>query len=466
MARLRAGACLAGLAAALWAVDGLGFTGYDTTFGLEWGQDLASLRTPQFEGVVHPTPHPLIILVGAALSPLGPVETVAALQVLALAAFAFLGLAAFRLGSVLFSMPVGVLFALFLLSRPFLAGAALQALVDVPFLALVLAAAAVEARRRRAGTPVLALLAVAGLLRPEAWVLGAAYALYLFPALDVRQRLRAGAIAGVAPVTWLGLDLAVTGDPLFSLHGTQDLAERIQRPRGLGNALDLFPQHLDRVLQMPLVWLGLGGTLVALALLYGRSLLPAALLAMGLAVFLGFGVLHVSLIERYVLVPAAMLALFAAVVLAGWPLLPRGRTRMLWMTAAVPLSVWLALSAPGDARELDRVSTVLERRGEAQRALLSLGHGHPGADLLARCEPVVVPGAALLPSLVFLRPRGEHGLIRTRGIPPRGSRLAVASANKEAASLFGIPAGTGAAARLLHFRVAASNRWWDFYARC
>src|SRR4051812_27909624 len=319
MARLRVGACLAGLVAALWALYGLGFTGYDTMFGLAWGQDLASLRVPQFEGSVHPTPHPLVMLVGAGLSPLGAEGTALALQVLALGALAALGLAAFRLGSALFSVPVGVLFALFLLSRPFLAGAALEALVDVPFLALLLAAAAVEARRPRAGTPVLALLAVAGLLRPEAWLFGALYAGYLLPPLGAGERLRACAIAVVAPVVWLGMDLCVTGDPLYSLHGTQDLAERIRRPRGFGNAFDLLPHHLDRLLQTPLVWLGLGGTVVALALLYERSLLPAALLAIGLAGFPILGLLHVSLIERYVLVPAAMLALFAAVAVAGWP---------------------------------------------------------------------------------------------------------------------------------------------------
>ena len=48
---------------------------------------------------------------------------------------------------------------------------ALTANVDVPFLALVLAAATLEAARPRRGLPVLALLAVAGLLRPEAWLL-------------------------------------------------------------------------------------------------------------------------------------------------------------------------------------------------------------------------------------------------------------------------------------------------------
>ena len=53
-----------------------------------------------------------------------------------------------------------------------------RAYVDMPYLLLVLSALLVESRRRRAGAPVLALLALAGLLRPEAWVFSGLYWLY------------------------------------------------------------------------------------------------------------------------------------------------------------------------------------------------------------------------------------------------------------------------------------------------
>ena len=43
----------------------------------------------------------------------------------------------------------------------------------------VLGAVLVEVRRPRAGAPVLALLALAGLLRPEAWVFSGLYWLYI-----------------------------------------------------------------------------------------------------------------------------------------------------------------------------------------------------------------------------------------------------------------------------------------------
>ena len=113
----------------------------------------------------------------------------------------------------------------------------LQAIVDIPFLALILWAAALEAERPRRGGAVVVLLGMAGRPRPEAWVLVGAYAIYLSWGGPVVQLVRWGAIAAVAPLLWLGFDLLATGDPFHSLHGTQDLASRLGRPRGADTAL-------------------------------------------------------------------------------------------------------------------------------------------------------------------------------------------------------------------------------------
>ena len=48
--------------------------------------------------------------------------------------------------------------------------------------------------------------------------------LYVWGALAPRDRVIAVALAGAAPLLWAGFDLGATGDPLHSLHGTQDLA--------------------------------------------------------------------------------------------------------------------------------------------------------------------------------------------------------------------------------------------------
>ena len=61
-----------------------------------------------------------------------------------------------------------------------------RAYLDIPYVAFVLGALLVESRRPRAGAPVLALLALAGLLRPEAWVFSGLYWLYLLGLLPKR----------------------------------------------------------------------------------------------------------------------------------------------------------------------------------------------------------------------------------------------------------------------------------------
>ena len=97
---------------------------------------------------------------------------------------------------------------------------AARAYVDVPFLALVLWAAALEARAPRRGAAGHGVLAVAGLLRPEAWVLAGAYWLWC------GWRRAATCSRSPSPRRWSGalVDLWVTGDPLL-------LAARHQRPR-------------------------------------------------------------------------------------------------------------------------------------------------------------------------------------------------------------------------------------------
>ena len=109
-----------------------------------------------------------------------------------------------------------------------------RAYVDIPYLLLVLGALLVESRRRRAGAPVLVLLALAGLLRPEAWAFSGLYWLYLLPGRDAPAGLaRLTLLAAAAPLVWLLSDLAITGDPLWSLTNTRHTAETLDRVTGI-----------------------------------------------------------------------------------------------------------------------------------------------------------------------------------------------------------------------------------------
>lgn len=91
--------------------------------------------------------------------------------------------------------------------------------MDIPFVALLIWAAALEAAHPRRGLPVMALLALAGLLRPEAWLFAGIYLVWMLWPDQSRVRLLSYfTLAVLPPALWAGLDFAVTGDPLLSLH--------------------------------------------------------------------------------------------------------------------------------------------------------------------------------------------------------------------------------------------------------
>lgn len=179
LARARALLVVCAGAVALRALLGVGFANYDTLYALVWGQQLARGEAPQYALPIAPTPHPLVEALGVVLAPLGPHAASRAIVWLGYVALAACGYLAYRLGSAWFNRPVGTLAALVLLTRTPILSYGSRAYIDLPFLALVLGAMLVESRRPRAGAPVLALLALAGLLRPEAWLFSGLYWLYL-----------------------------------------------------------------------------------------------------------------------------------------------------------------------------------------------------------------------------------------------------------------------------------------------
>jgi hypothetical protein len=188
--RLGTPLAIAAGAVLLRVVSSVGFANYDTLYALAWGGQLSRGSRPAYELPIAPTPHPLVEALGVVLSPLGPhgVENVTvALGFLALSAC---GWVVYALGAQWFGRAAGALAALILLTRVPILSYGVRAYVDVPYLLLVLSALLVEARRRRAGAPVLVLLALAGLLRPEAWVFSGAYWLYLMYSWRVDARVR------------------------------------------------------------------------------------------------------------------------------------------------------------------------------------------------------------------------------------------------------------------------------------
>jgi hypothetical protein len=164
--------------AALLLVFPVGFPNYDTIYALVWGRELAHGMSPDYGAALPPTPHPLADLLGMVTTPLGD-GAITVTMIIAYLSLGLIGYLVYRLGSLWFDRPIGAVAALIVLTRaPYLSNG-LRAYVDLPYIALSLGALLIETRKHRAGWPVLALLALAGLLRPEAWLFSIAYLAYL-----------------------------------------------------------------------------------------------------------------------------------------------------------------------------------------------------------------------------------------------------------------------------------------------
>lgn len=199
------------ITAVLRLAFGSGFANYDALYALVWGRDVAAGRPPTYDALLAPTPKPLLTAIGVLLAPFGH-TAVPMLVLLAYATIAALALVVFVLAARLGGRPAGALAALLVLTREPVLSFGLRAYADAAYVALVLGALLLELRRSRAGLAPLGLLALAGLLRPEAWIFSAAYLAWCWP---TRRGPMLGhlALASAAPIIWLTGDLLVTGSP-------------------------------------------------------------------------------------------------------------------------------------------------------------------------------------------------------------------------------------------------------------
>lgn len=166
-----------------------------------------------------------VVIAHAALVGLaGPAFGYWAMHAVVLVAYGALILGVFELGRQTLSVAAGVVGALLTAANLELIDRATAGFQDVPFAALWVWAAVSIARRPERGTQPLVLLAVAGLIRPEAWGFAGLYWLYLLLVVRRRQALHAILLAA-APAIWIAHDWALTGRPLFSLTGTREGAE-------------------------------------------------------------------------------------------------------------------------------------------------------------------------------------------------------------------------------------------------
>jgi hypothetical protein len=398
-ARLAAPLTIAAGAVVLWVIAGVGFANYDTLYALAWGGQLARGETPQYGIPIAPTPHPLVEALGVLLSPLSPSSVEGVTVALGFLALSACGWVVYRLGSLWFGRAAGALAALILVTRVPVLSYGVRAYVDIPYLLLVLSALLVETRRRRAGAPVLVLLALAGLLRPEAWVFSGLYWLYLAfgSARERKDLVLLALLALVAPLVWVASDWLITGHPLWSLTNTRHTATKLDRITGIANVPQYIPRRIGEILS-PAVLLGaaLGGVL-SLWLLPRRARLGAVIGVLAVIVFAAFATAGLPINTRYAFLAAAILCLFCGAGAFGWTRLPReDPRRRWWIGGGVLVLLALLVSIPSQYHSAHRELTKLAHQQSIQNDLLALVSS--GA-ITRHCEPVGVPNHAPIPLL-------------------------------------------------------------------
>ncbi len=408
MSRARNVGVVALLGALAWAIAGRGLINYDTLYALVWGRDIGRATLPDLEVPLAPTPHPLATLGGVVLTPLSAaadrgVHGEAAAAVVLAGAFVALGAlgwVVFRLGSEWFNPAAGVLAAAIVLTRRPVLDFGARAYVDIPYLVLVLGALLVETRRSRAGAPVLVLLGVAGLLRPEAWLFSLVYLAWLWRSPGSR---RPGfvALAAAAPVLWALSDLVLTGDPLHSLLGTRDTAAELARITGLDDVPLTVPRRLGEILREPVLFGAAGGGVLSLVLLRERALLGAAAGVIALAAFCVLAAAGLPILGRYLLLPATILAIFCGAGAFGWAELGRGDPRRRpWAWFGLATLVLLVAFTPAQVDRLGALRRALERQDAIQASLADLIR-EPRAAIGPSCTPITVPNHRPVPLLAL-----------------------------------------------------------------
>ena len=455
----------AAIAVLLLAVYGRGFVVYDTMYALIWGSELRSGALPDFDVPNAPSPHPLANAVGAVLSLLGH-DAIGAAEAIVMLSYGYLALGAFVLGRSLFSWPVGVVFALILVSRPFLLGQGLRTTIDIPYLALLCWAAVFEVRNPRNGWRVLALLGLAGLLKPEAWILAGAYWLYLTPALERRELVQLAVLVAVPPVLWLGFDLLATGDLLHSGEQVRGGGGGPGAGTSVQTALDRLPVYMELILSESVALVGFGGALAMLIAFPQKAWMPVAAAALSVAGFVALDLFEIPVLPRYVLLPAVVLAFGASVATFGWLSVERSsRVRLPWLVASLAV---LALVAAEVWRGADEVRDYyyFEARRASELDLSALAVDPRVEAAHDRCPlPTYVQNFRLVPPLAY-----AMGLPTTRFKPaeekPRMglafvARMQLASdvyqTREDVRVSLAPPRG---------FRLVAANASWALYARC
>lgn len=399
------------IALLIWLLIGPTVTASDTWWGLIWGRELLSGQVPTVDAVQAPTPHPLSVLVSAALNVLGSAAAVDLTKGLALVATGATFAALYRLGRATLGGRVAWVAIVVAACNLTLIQGGANATLDAVAWSLGLWAVALVALDPARGAVPLWLLAAAGLQRPEFWALSGAYWLYLAVRPDTRRRaLRLAPVAAAPVVGWAAFDVLTTGDANSSLTTTQAAAER-----AVASKPSLVLDSLRSNLRAPLIPVALTGAVLALWTAPARARVPLAAAAVGFAALNGLALLDVVVVARFVVVPSLIGALFVGYAALGGIGRP-GTAGRVWRAGGVLVVLLIAMVAVQQVRGLQDLRDKLAGLRASTADYASLQDDRRVRDAVRRCSPVWMQFVSA--DVVFLS-RRDPGVFRlARSEPP------------------------------------------------
>jgi hypothetical protein len=422
----------AAIGALVFAWFGHAFLNYDTFYALVWGSDLAHGRAPDYTVPVAPTPHPLATLIGIALTPFGAGAEDLMLAI-GLLALGMLTVGLFRLGQELFGVWAGLLAAAIIITRVPILSFGIRGYVDLPTAAFVVWGVLLEVRRPHRGAPVLILLGLAGLLRPEAWLYAGVYWFWLVTTAPDRSHIRQWTLLALAaPFIWLLSDLLITGNPVHSLSGTHDLASQLGRKTGITELPAVGPRRLGEILRLPELLAALVGIGFTLKWMRDRAHLPLVFALLNGLAYVAFAIAHLPLLGRYLFVGACMLAVFAGAGAFGWLSLPPEHPgRKLWRPVGIAAIAAIALFFPlQQVDRLDLMKDDIAARDQIQADLKDLVQEPDVRRDLHACTRVYVPSHRPVPLIALYA-----DLPPNRVVAGKGRGCAILPANQRVAAL-------------------------------
>ena len=287
----------------------------------------------------------------------------------------------------------------------------------------------------------LVLLALAGLIRPEAWLFSGAYVIYLaytrfkpgaVDALKAAHRSKSGLaqvvaptrrdrvnrvllpiahavkqpaflwlvlLAASAPILWVLYDIVFAGDPLYSLTGTRDTVETLGRDTGLIDWIKFFPRRLGEILREPVLLGAAGGGVLTLWLLRDRARLGAVAGFLAAGAFALLAIAGLAIITRYAMLAAVILAIFCGAGVFGWMKLPREHpVRPWWMAFGAVVAVAFVVFAPGQFDRLSNLQDDIAVQEEIRDDLKAIADSGATDE---SCEPITVPNHRPVPLLAL-----------------------------------------------------------------